>query len=422
MLNRGLITLLIQVVRMLMQFSILVLMSRSLLIEEIGNFAIAVALISFFELLRDFGLRIAALDKHELSHQESTNIFWLSVFLGFSVFSVLNLVLLVFTHFQGESKIFETLHILSFSLMFSGLQAQFGVEMARRGRLLALGLTDFCAQFFAGIIGVFLILRDFGERSLFVQFICASVFLFLFRMILSDWFPTFPKKINSLNEMRKISKNLGKTQILNWAGSNVDTLILGMTSPNSSVGVYNRAYGLTLTPQQSLLDSLTNWVLPRSKIAKENYRDKVIFYNKLHMFLSVTFMPVIFVFIVFSEEIIALTLGIKWEPVVPIFQILCLAMIPNTYISFLRWSFIIEKETSLLLKITMYLRLVTVVLLIIGGLVSIIALALAIFISNIVTWILMSRQILRAKQNQVVLLIRREALFIVIGLALYLLF
>lgn len=422
MLKGGYITLSIQVLRMILQFSVLIIMSRSLELEEIGNFTIAVVVISLIELLRDFGLRLGTLEKQHLNQQESSNIFWLSAFWGFCSFSVLNIVLALYDIFIGESKVVLTVHILSYSLIFSGLQAQFGVEMARRGRLIALGVTDLFAQFLAGVVGLYLIFNDFGEKSLFIQFLCASLFLFTFRIIESDWYPNWPKKLDSLNELRQVSGSLGKMQILNWAGANLDTLILGMISTNSSVSLYNRAYGLTLAPQQILLDSLTNWVIPSSRTTEDKLSLDKSFLRAVHNFVSITFIPSIFVLIIFSESVISKTLGSKWIEAASVFQILCLAMIPNVYINLHRWEFIIQQKSSVLLNLTMYSKIITILLLIIGGLISINALAWALVISNALTWFLLRKVLTRESQKVATHFRSIEILLFVIGVFLFGLF
>jgi O-antigen/teichoic acid export membrane protein len=422
MIKGGLITLLIQAFRMSLQFLILILMSRSLELDDIGNFTIAVVVISFVELLRDFGLRLGTLEKKNLSQQESSNIFWISTFWGVFSFLTLSLLLQVFIIFVGATEVVEILQILSFTLIFSGLQAQFGVEMARRGRLITLGLTDFFAQLFAGIVGVYLVISSYGEISLYIQFICASAFLTLFRIAQSDWFPNRPRKTNSLKDLLHVSGNLGRVQVLNWAGNNIDTLILGLTMPSSSVSIYNRAYGLTLTPQQGLLDSLTNWIIPVSKADQDKSDAKEVFYVMSHKFVSFAFIPAIFFFIIFSENIVQITLGAKWAQVSDIFQILSLAMIPNIYINLLRWMYIVERRTETLLKTTMYCKIITVIFLIIGGLVSISALASALVLSNVLTWLFLSSMMTRGKVTSKVQSRRKETFFFGIGVVLFVLF
>jgi PST family polysaccharide transporter len=407
---------------MALQFFILILMSRNIELDAIGSFTIAVVVISFVELLRDFGLRLSTLEKKNLSQQESSNIFWLSAFWGVVSFIILNIFLQISVVFMGESTIVEIVQILSFALIFSGIQVQYGVEMARRGSLIPLGLTDLFAQFFAGVVGLYLILSDYGALSLYAQFLCGSVFLLLFRMIQSEWHPSLPRKTNSLQDLFKLSGTLGKVQVLTWAGNNVDTLILGLTSPSSLVSVYNRAYGFTLLPQQLLIDSLTNWIIPSSKSTEDRSEEKNTFYANAHKFISLAFVPAIFFLIIFSEDVIQVTLGAKWSQVTNVFQILCLAMIPNAYNNLLRWIYIIEGRSNLLLKMTIYSKIVTVVFLVIGGLVSISAVAGAVVVSNVITWILFSTTLAREKLNIKVQFLRREIVFFAVAFLLFRLF
>src|ERR1700750_2003460 len=76
------ITLAVQAGRTILQFGSIVALARLLTPADFGLVAMVTAVIGVADLVRDFGLSLAAVQAPKLSHGERTNLFWANVGLG----------------------------------------------------------------------------------------------------------------------------------------------------------------------------------------------------------------------------------------------------------------------------------------------------------------------------------------------------
>ncbi|CAJ0557446.1 unnamed protein product, partial [Mesorhabditis spiculigera] len=120
----GGVTLAFQAVKFIVQTASLILLARLLTPEDFGIVAMVVAITGAADLIRDFGLSLAAVQAKQLSDAERTNLFWANTGIGsyLSSFAVAGVFIV------------------------SGAATQFRAELMRSLRFTALSTTDVLAM------------------------------------------------------------------------------------------------------------------------------------------------------------------------------------------------------------------------------------------------------------------------------------
>lgn len=231
----GFVTILFQLIKMSVQFFTIVVMARFIEIDHIGSFVIAVLIVSFAEVCRDFGLRLNTTQRLHLSERENSNYFWLSTLLGLLFFIITLSVTYLIEFFTGVNLVLSLARWMCFSILLSGIMSQINTQMFRSRKFLSMGVTDAISQVIAGLFGVWMAFAGFGVWSLVVQYVAATASLLMIRVLYLRWLPMRPARIENLWSVFKGTKNIGLTNLFNWIGNNIDTLILSIFFPLKSL-------------------------------------------------------------------------------------------------------------------------------------------------------------------------------------------
>ena len=383
----GRVVVLGQAVKILAQMTGVVVLSRLLEPTDFGLIAMVALFLALGDLIRDFGLPLAALQTPTLSQAQASNFFWASALLGATMGGVLVALTPVIVSVFDEPRLQTLVPVMALTLPLNGLQAQIGVQIARAMRFSVLALTDVCAQLAgltAAIIGA---LADLGYWALVFQVLTVPLVLLISRVVASRWRPSLPKRRVGTRKLLKSGGELGLASLLSFAATNVDTLVIGMKWSAASLGYYSRAYQLFTTPKMVLLDPLTPVVLPTINETPSNgARRSLDILLRLQFALGV---PVAWVYLLGAAtagSVIPLLLGDQWRPVVPVFTVLAIGgfFAAFGYINY--WTFMVMQKSGGLLRLHLITKPLNVLLVVIAAPQGIVAVALAQACSLAINW------------------------------------
>src|SRR5699024_1463379 len=125
-----------------------------------------------------------------------------------------------------------------------------------------------------------------------------------------------------LKKIYAFSRNQFLFNFINYFSRNLDKLLIGRYFSQSALGYYDRAYQISLYPNQVLTSLVTSVIHPiLSDYESEKDRIKKV-YLRISNVLATLGMP-LSVFLIFSaEDIIYFLAGQQWAESVPVFQIL----------------------------------------------------------------------------------------------------
>ena len=395
----GFISTLFQLLKMFVQFSTIVIMARLIEIDDIGSFVIATLTVSLAEVCRDFGLRLTSTQRVTLDEDEGSYIFWLSTSSGFLFFAIVFSGTYLIEFFTGANLVLLLVRWMCVGLIFSGIQSHINTLMFRNEKFLSLGITDALSQLIAGILGILMVFAGFGVWALVVQYLAATVSLLIMRALNLRWLPMRPVRAENLKGLLRGTKNIGFTNLFNWIGNNVDSLILSIYFPAQVVGVYSRGFSLLVTPQLNLLETIGNWFMPSMKGISKDARGELHLSRVQHTLIGI-FLPANLLVICYSAEIVRLLLGDKWISLSAVLTALSIALLPSIFIHIYRWLFIIHEETLLLVKSTAITRVVTVLSVLVASSISFDAVLFSIIFANYFSWIVMYSNFPRKHQGK----------------------
>jgi PST family polysaccharide transporter len=125
--------------------------------------------------------------------------------------------------------------------------------------------------------------------------------------------------------MLRFGAGMSLTGVVMYAARYVDCLVLGRMLGPVALGFYSRAHQLVVLPIMRSSGALNSVLFPAyAKIQDHPERLRRAFYQNLAL-ISVIVFPALAWLAVMADELIVTVLGMKWEPAIEPFRILCMA-------------------------------------------------------------------------------------------------
>ncbi|MBO2542866.1 lipopolysaccharide biosynthesis protein [Salegentibacter sp. BDJ18] len=309
----------------LVQFLISIILARLLTPEDFGNIAILNVFLILSHTMVDAGFSQALIRKTNCSFKDYNSVFWFNLFIA----SIIYIVLYSLAPLIGKLFNNQMLTILSrWLFLVIPLGAINIIQITKiikelNFKILALGTI--LASVISGIIGVFCAYYGYGIWSLVIQIVLNSIILTIFIWLRTDWKPKFCFSLIPIKEHFSFSLNIFASTFLNNLFNNLYIFVIGKFFTTVQVGYYSQAYRFATQPTLLLDAILTRVTYPvLSSIQDDKIKIKE-YYRNLQIRLFVFVIPIMLFLIAVSENLILLILGEKWSPIVPYFQIFCIA-------------------------------------------------------------------------------------------------
>lgn len=352
----GGITLAFQAVKFMVQTGSLILLARLLTPEDFGIVAMVVAITGAADLIRDFGLSLAAVQSKELSDAERTNLFWANTGIGFlcciAVTAMAPLIALIY----GKSELVPIVFVVAGVFIVSGASTQFRAQLMRSLRFTALSTTDVLANAIGVATAVVLALSGAGYWAIVAQLVMVAVVTLVLSVVMCRWRPGLPRRDVSIKRFFRFGGGLLGTQLLGYATKNVDSIAIGAAYGSTTLGLYNRAYQLLMTPLNQINAPLTNVALP---ILSKVQGDPVVYGRylaKAQLVGGYVTASALAVSAGVAVPLISVAFGPQWPSVAPIFALLAIGGIFRSVAQICYWVYLSHGLTGAQLRLYLFLR------------------------------------------------------------------
>jgi PST family polysaccharide transporter len=315
-------------------FVVFSLLARLLDPEGFGLVALASVFIAFMEIVLDQGLSQAIIQRQELDPEHLDTAFWANLTVGIllTTFSITfaEPVANLFNHPQ----LAPILRWLSLSFLFNAFSC---VQQAIFHRQLAfkfVAMRSLFATLGAGIVGVIMALAGFGVWSLVGQKLTGALVGAVVLWGASDWRPKFHVSVKHFRELFAFGVSQMGFNIVNFFNRRADDFLIGYFLGPVALGYYTIAYRVLLVMTQLLITVTNQVALPTfSKLQAEPERLQSAFYTVTKLTSLIAF-PTFVGVAVLAPEVVQVLFGSKWQPSVPVMQVLAFIGILHSMFNF----------------------------------------------------------------------------------------
>lgn len=348
------------------QLLVTAILSRILTPQEYGIVAVVNVFLIFFQMLADFGIGPAVIQNKTLSKKDINSIFSFSLYLALFlaiVFVFLGGPISSFYHNEVYKPISA---VLAICLFFYGIVVVPQSLLLREKRFGTVNLVTILANIASGIVSIILAFAGFSYYSLIIGNTVKAAVLFLIFYLKTQVRAEFKFDTKPLKRIFSFSKNQFLFNFINYFSRNLDSILIGRYFSASALAFYDKAYQVSLYPNQILTNVISPVIQPIMSDYETNLDKIKTVYLKITAVLATLGMPLSVFLFFHANEIILFLFGDQWGGSVVVFQILALSVWVQMISSSTGAIFQSANRTDLLLLSGVLSAIVTITAIFVG--------------------------------------------------------
>ena len=357
----------------------------------------------FFNMLVDMGIGPALIQNKTLQKNQIDGVYSFTVLLSVCIAIIFAGLAKPISLFYDNPELVGVTLAMSLALFSSGLNMVPQAVLLKQKRFLEINLAQILSSLSGGSIAVILAWMGFSYYALVINTIVKNMVMFFFTYRKSGL--NISKKIQkeSLAELYGFSRNQFLFNLINYFSRNLDHFLIGKYISIKALGYYDKAYTLSLYPNQVLTSVITPVIQPVLSAYEEQKQVIKNTYLTISRLLALVGLPLT-VFLIFSaEEIILILFGNQWGESVLTFRILAMSIWIQLIMSSTGSIFQSSNRTDLMLLsgvLSTVLNILGIIIGILTGKIEMVALCLvtAFFINFIQCNYLLMKKVFRGFQ------------------------
>ena len=308
--------------KFVLQTAATMVLARLLSPEDFGLQGMVVALTGFLGLFRDAGLGSATVQRHEVTDEQTSTLFWINAAIGALLSTLCVALAPLVVRFYNEPRLYWVVVVSGLAFFFNGLAAQHGALLQRGMRFVTQAKIDVLSLAVSSAVGVVMALLGCRYWSLVGMAIASSMVTATALWTVVPWVPGPPRRRSGIRSMLHFGGLATCNSFVVFLAWNAEKILLGRFWGADALGLYGRAFQLVTLPVQQLNSAVTGVAFPAlSRIQHDAKRLARSFLKGYSVLISLT-VPVTLSCALFPEEIVRIVLGEKWMEAAPIFRLL----------------------------------------------------------------------------------------------------
>lgn len=375
-----------QLVRILIQVVSVVVLARLLTPTDYGLLAMVLAIIGVGEIFRDFGLSSAAIQARDLSRGQRDNLWWINSGIGVVLAGLVFVAAWPLAAVFGHDELIPIAHALSITFVINGLATQYRADLTRDLRFVALATADVAAPAIALVVAIGGALLGWGYWALVAQQILQTLVLLVMAASFAGWIPRLPRRDAPMRDLLRFGWNMVASQMVGYVSNNVDTFLVGVRFGAGSLGIYNRAFQLLMTPLNQIRSPLTTVALPVLSRLATDERRFADFVARGQLALGYTLVAGLGLVASAAVPITDVFLGERWEGVAPILRLLAIAGIFQTLAFVGYWVYVSRGLTGDLFRYSLVSATIKIACILIGSTGGVLGIAIGYAVAPALSW------------------------------------
>ncbi len=342
------------------QLLVTAVLSRILTPEEYGIVAVVNVFLIFFQMLADFGIGPAIIQNKTLSKQEINSIFGFSLYLALFLGIVFVFLGYPISAFYNNEVYKPISMVLAICVFFYGILVVPQSMLLREKKFSTVNIVTVMANIASGVVSIVLAVNGFSYYSLIISNTVKAALLFIIFYFKTNLTVRLKVDKKPLEKIFSFSKNQFLFNFINYFSRNLDSMLIGRYFSASALAFYDKAYQVSLYPNQILTNVISPVIQPIMSDYETNLEKIKSVYLKITTILATIGLP-LSVFLFFnSNDIVLFLFGDQWGGSVATFQLLAVSVWIQMILSSTGSIFQSANRTDLLLLSGILSAVVTV--------------------------------------------------------------
>lgn len=312
--------------RAVLQLLQVAMLARFLSPADYGLMAMVTVVLSYAALFSDMGLSTAFVQRQQISHEERSSLYWLSVAVGAVLMLLVMAISPLAALFFKEPQLVPLMLLVATNFLVIALGQQLRMDAEKNLNFRPVALIEI----FAGLVGfVVAVLTAWLHWGVYALVVAAMTSAWL-TMILSwlvlaqGWRPAWRLRWGEVRWFVQFGGTMVLNNVINHTNATIDLVLGGRMLGASQLGVYSVPRNLLLQVQGMVNPIFTRVGFPLiASIQHDKERVKQVYLKTMNMTASVN-SPIYVAIAIFAPEIVWLLLGTNWTDAAPLMRVLAL--------------------------------------------------------------------------------------------------
>ncbi len=308
----------------LVSWGVTVLLARLLVPADYGLFAMALSVLMVLELLQEFGLGVAIIQKRDLTRQQVNGVFWvvtsMSLLLTAATFVAAGPISVLY----GEGRLTWALRLLSLTFLLNSVGMvpynllTKALNLQRRAMAEAMGAT---ASALGALAFAYL---GFGVWALVLGHLARAIVLNGALLAFAGWIPGLDVARDGMREVFAFGLRIAGMHLVGNISPAVATFIVGRLLGGTALGLYSMAQSLAEGPHRVSTGMINQVSFPVFSKLQDDRDELGNYFLRISKYLAVITIPAQAGLVLIAPDLVPLLLSSRWEAAVVPFQIICL--------------------------------------------------------------------------------------------------
>ncbi|RWC98138.1 MAG: lipopolysaccharide biosynthesis protein [Mesorhizobium sp.] len=307
---------------LMLRVAYIAILARLLSPNDFGLVAMVVAITGLFDVFTTAGLSSATIQKHEISFEEVSALFWVNIAVGISLTLLCAASAHFISAFYHEPRLLWIAIAIAPGFLLNAVGVQHAALLERDLRYVTLSAIDTGGLCLGVAVGVLLGFQGFGYWALVAPTLISPAINSLGFWIATGWIPGPPRRGVNIRSLLHFGGTVTLNSFVVYVGYNAEKVLLGRFWGAGPLGLYTRAFQLIGIPT-STINSAVGAVLfsALSRMQHDSARLRNFYLKGYSIVISIT-VPITMFSFVFAHEIITVVLGSQWAEAATIFRLL----------------------------------------------------------------------------------------------------
>jgi PST family polysaccharide transporter len=321
----GAILLSAQAVRVLGQIGTLVVLARLLPPSAFGLLAMVGAISVILDLVKEFGLSAATIQKRDITQAQVSALFWINSVVGAVLGAALFLCAPILAHFYDQPELTEVARWMSLAFVASGLAVQHWALLRRQMRFVTIASLETTSDFVGFAAGIGLALWGAGYWALVAQRLCGPLLQLAGSWLLCHWRPDAPRPTAGVRALLAYGASFTGSQLAVAFARSIDQILIGWLWGPALLGLYERTTRLLMMPVNAIGAPVYAAAMPAlSRLVDQPARYRSLFGQVMQKIALLT-MPAFALSAVTADWVVGILFGPSWQRAVPLVTLFSIA-------------------------------------------------------------------------------------------------
>lgn len=304
-----------------------ILVARLLVPDDYGLVLISGLFTGLFGMISGFGIASAVVQRDALNTEDVSTVFWLSIFLGVTVYLLLFMLSGPISLFYGEPELKNILRVAGLMVVLSAANAVPHALVMRQLKFKFSALVDMASKLILVITTLSLAYSGYGYWSLIVSTVAAEAFLLVVYFLALENKPAAVFNFTKVKDVFGYGSKILFSRLLMWWNLSSAAGISSLFFDKVVSGHLQMASTLATIPLKKIGEIFDKIAFPAIAAIKREPEQAAKVFLQIHKYLMMITVPMFVGIAIIAEQLVTVFLGEKWLEIVLPLQILCIICI-----------------------------------------------------------------------------------------------